>query len=91
MSVLLSNLRLFQRSSTSICTSRLNAATRTASSNINLSRDAARPSQTYWRPAALIVGLVGVVALLRMSRKEEQLIQHARDKDPHAQETKTSK
>ncbi|CAF1164615.1 unnamed protein product [Adineta ricciae] len=90
MSVLLSNLRLFPRYSTSIYTSRPNAAIRAASSNINLPRDAARPSQTYWRPAALIVGLVGVVALLRMSRKEEQLIQHARDKDPH-QETKTSK
>ncbi|UJR19245.1 hypothetical protein I4U23_022374 [Adineta vaga] len=58
------NRRLFSRYPTFIYTSRLNATTATNSSETNPSRYTARPSQRFWRPAALVISLVGLVALL---------------------------
>ncbi|UJR08027.1 hypothetical protein I4U23_012304 [Adineta vaga] len=74
MSSLFTNLRLFSRYPTFIYASRLNA--KMVSSKTNPPRDLARS-------IVKIVGLDGLITLLQMSRKEEQLIVHSVDKKPH--------
>ncbi|CAF0733847.1 unnamed protein product [Adineta steineri] len=82
MSSLLMNLRLFSRLPTSVHVSRMNATTST-SSKINLPQDVAKPNHRYFRIAAAVIRITGLLALFRMSRREEQLIVHAADEKPH--------
>lgn len=76
MSLLLANLRLFARFPTFIRTPRVNVTT-TTSNKTNQVPVPIRSDHKYLRIAAVIVGVVGLLALFRVSRKEEQLIEHS--------------
>jgi hypothetical protein len=76
MSFLPANLRLFARFPVFIRTSRMNTTT-TTSNKPNQVPVPTRSNYKLWRTGAVIVFVVGFVALLRASRKEEQLIEHS--------------
>ncbi len=78
MSLLLGNLRLFSRFPTFIRTPRVNVTT-TTSNKTNQVPVPTISNHKYLRTAAVIVGVVGFLALFRASRKEEQLIAHSID------------
>jgi hypothetical protein len=78
MSLLSANLRLFARLPSFIRVSRMNVTT-TASNTTNRVPVPTRTDPTYFRAGALIVGVAGLYALFRASRKEEQLIEHSTD------------
>ncbi len=75
MSLLTPNLRLFARFPMFIQTLRVNTSTIT-SNRTNQVPIPTRPSQRYMKAGAVIVGIAGLYALFRASRKEEQLIEH---------------
>ncbi len=75
MSLLTPNLRLFARFPIFIQTLRVNASMNT-SNKINQVPIPTRPSQKYMRAGAIIIGIAGLYALFRASRREEQLIEH---------------
>jgi hypothetical protein len=58
--------------------------TTTTSSKINPPVIPAKNNRAYMQAGAVVVGLGGLYALFRMSRKEEQLIEHSFDKKPHS-------
>jgi hypothetical protein len=76
MSFLPANLRLFARLPVFNRVSRMNATT-TTSNKVNQVPVPVRSNHKLWSAGALIVGVVGLIALLRASRKEEQLIEHS--------------
>ncbi|CAF1155735.1 unnamed protein product [Adineta steineri] len=90
MSSLLMNLRLFSRLPASVHISRMNSTSTTAnSSKINLPKDVADPNKKHFRIGYMVLGVIGLLALFRMSRKEEQLIAHTADKNPHPKSAST--
>ncbi len=77
MSFLPANLRLFARLPTIIRTSCMNATT--TANKTNQVPVPTRSNHKLFGIGALVAIVVGVVALSRASRKEEQLIEHSRD------------
>ncbi|CAF1016791.1 unnamed protein product [Adineta steineri] len=91
MSSLLMNLRQFSRLPVSVHISRMNSTSTTTadSSKIKLPRDVADPNKKHFRIGYMLLGVIGLLALFRMSRKEEQLIAHTADKNPHPKSAST--
>jgi hypothetical protein len=83
MSSLFMNLRLFGRLPAFMHASRMNVTT-TTSSKIDPPADLVKPNRHYVKIGAVVVGIVGLYTMIRMSRKEEQLIAHSIDKQPHS-------
>ena len=78
MSFLSSNTRLFARLSSFIRTSRVNATTTTANTGDRVPVPIRRDPK-YFRIGAMVAGVVGLLVLFRMARKERKLIEHTVD------------
>ncbi len=78
MSFLSSNIRLFARLPSFIRTTRVNATTTTSNTG-NRVPVPTRRDPKYFRIGAMVAGVVGLLALFRMARKERKLIEHSVD------------
>ena len=81
MSSLSMNSRLLARFPTYMLASRLNVTTAT-SSKIDPPVIPAKKNRGYMRVGVVVLGIVGLYAFFKMSRNEEQLIEHSTDEKP---------